>query len=128
MRKAVAVGVVLWSVQGCAPSFRPVESVAAEVQRDEVAAAVKMRDEEIGLEGQVKSKGLKTEREARNAVVVVLTPRTGTARASQDQANVGYLELASTSRARRGHALCLFEPHALDNLATVQEGQTVRLT
>jgi hypothetical protein len=128
MQNAVAVGVIVWSVQGCAPTFRTVESVAAEVHHDEVAAAVKMRDEEIGLEGQVKSKGLKTESEARKAEVVVLTPRTDAAQAFQKQVNVGYLELASTSRTRRGHALCLFESQALDRLATVREGQTVRLT
>jgi hypothetical protein len=51
----------------------------------------------------------------------------GTARASEVQKNVGYIELGSTSGARAGYALCIFESRAFDWLATVQEGQIVRL-
>jgi hypothetical protein len=122
MWKAVAIGGAMLGIQACSQSIRPVESVLAEVQRDEVAAAVTMRGEDVGLEGLVNHKGLKTERE------FALKYGWGTGVANEVQRNVGYVELGSTSGARSGYALCLFESGALDWLATVQEGQTVRLT
>jgi hypothetical protein len=125
MRKRLAAGVCLLGLQGCATTFRPIESVAADVRRDEVAAAVAMRDDEIGLEGQVKSKGLKTEKTAK-AKVTVFAAAIGKAEIAEEEANIGYIELGSTS-SQPGGALCLFENFALDGLATVQEGQTVRL-
>jgi hypothetical protein len=115
------MGVCTLGVQACSPSIRPVGSVLAEVRHDEVAAAVAMRSEAVGLEGRVNKKGLKTERE------FALTYGWGTGQASEVQKNVGYIELGSTNDAQAGRALCLFESAAFDWLATVREGQSVRL-
>jgi len=81
-----------------------------------------MRGHGVGLEGRVKDKGLKTERE----LAVKFNWNTG--HANEVQKNLGYIDLEGPSGAGTGHAVCLFEPEAFDWLATVREGQSVRLT
>lgn len=119
MWKVVAIGVGVLSLHGCSPTIRPVASVLAQIKRDEVAAAATMQDHDIGLEGRVNHKGLRTERE----FVIKFGWQTG--QANEVKKNLGYIELGSNPGSE--HALCLFEPAAFDWLATVREGQTVKL-
>ena len=86
---------------------------------------MRMKSEDVGLEGLAKRKGLKSETTT-TGKVTVFTGGTGTAEIVLDDKNVGYVELESPS-ARPGKALCLFEEWALEKLATVREGQTVKL-
>ncbi len=127
MWKVVVAGAVALGLSGCATTFHGVESVAAEVKQDEVAAAVKMRGSEVGLEGRVKNKGLKNEKVVTaKSNPLGLPMGFGGAEVVVKDKSVGYVELESRT-AQPGHALCLFEPWALEGLAAVQKGQTVQL-
>jgi hypothetical protein len=104
-----------------------VESVVADVRQDEVAAAVKMRDERVGLEGRIKEKGLKTEKVAEASTGVVAAPfGYGRTKVELKDKNLGFIELVSTT-AEPAKAMCLFDTWALKKLANVREGQTVRI-
>jgi hypothetical protein len=120
MWKVAAIGTGALVVQACAPSIRPVETVLADVRRDEVAAASTMRGRDVGLEGRVNQKGVKTEQ-------AFVLKYWGAGEANAVQRGVGYLELGSTTGAQSGHALCLFEPEAFDWLASVKVGQVVKI-
>ncbi len=57
----------------------------------------------------------------------MFAPGIGSAEIKEVEENLGSVELESTSGSQPGHALCLFGARALDRLATVREGETVRL-
>lgn len=114
---AVVAGCVgLW---GCATTYRGVESVVAEVKQDEVAAAVKMKDEDIGLEGRVRSKTLKAEKAAEASSAL------GKTKVVLKDENVAYIELESITT-QSDKLLCLFEPWAFERLAAIRQGEKVR--
>jgi hypothetical protein len=121
------IAVACWGFLGCATTYRGVETVVAEVQRDEVAAAVNMKDQSVGLQGRVKAKGLKTEKVVvANSSAYPAPFGFGKTEVVLQDKNLGFIELESTT-AQPGKALCLFESWALEKLAAVREGETVRL-
>ncbi|MDB4980051.1 MAG: hypothetical protein JWM82_803 [Myxococcales bacterium] len=101
-------------------TYRGVDSVIAELQHDEVAAAVDFKDRDVGLQGRIKTKGLTSEKVAEGIFMG------WTAEVSLRDRNRAYVELESATE-KPGKILCLFESWAFEPLAKVQQGDVAQL-
>lgn len=128
MRRAASVAVIgALGLAGCARTYRSVPSVVAEVRQDEVAAAVKMNDAEVGLRGRVKSKALRARQVVEGEVPFPAPLLPGSqAELRLKEENQGHVVLESAA-AQPGSVICLFDSWAFEGLASVRQGETVEL-
>ncbi|MBN1607668.1 MAG: hypothetical protein JW940_13610 [Polyangiaceae bacterium] len=116
--EALAITVACSGIFGCATAYRGVGSVVAEIRHDEVAAAVKMGNDHIALEGRVVRKELR----AKKVAVLVSAYE-----AEIEDRNVGLLELEDLA-GEPGKAVCLFDSDmGLRSLSDVTEGAVARV-